>query len=317
MWVVEMSDYPLGIEGKEKAGGRVRFLEDSNDDGVYDTSTVFLEDIPFPTSVYPYNGGTLIVSPPDILFARDAVGDGRADEFSVLYTGLAQGNEQHLANGMNWGLDGWIYLANGDSGGQVRSTQTNAQVDISGRDFRIRPETGEIESIAGRSQFGRNRDSLGNWFGNSNSWPGWHFALDSSYLQRNPHVRYADSRVHLPAPSEEGRVFPTSKTLSRFNDYERSNRFTSACGFMIYDDSALGREFIGNSFVSEPVHNLVSRALIHPDGATFRSERAAIDTNSEFLSSTGNWFRPAAIRSGPDGAIYIVDMYRFAIEHPQ
>ena len=317
MWVVEMADYPLGIDGKGKGGGRIRYLVDSNKDGNYDQSTLFLDDIPFPTSVFPWKDGVLITTPPDILYARDTDDDGKADSITPLYTGFTLGNQQHLVNGMQWGLDGWIYLANGDSGGNVRTIGSFKAIDIDGRDLRIKPEAGQVEAILGGSQYGRNRDSWGNWFGNSNSYPGWHFALDDQYLSRNTHVNYAPPRVFLPEVATAGPVFPISKTLSRFNDYEKSNRFTSACGFMIYEDSTLGETFSGNSFVAEPVHNLVSRAMLFSNGTSFRSERAPEEKDSEFLRSTDNWFRPTSIRSGPDGALYVTDMYRLAIEHPE
>jgi len=317
LWVVEMADYPLGVEGREQGGGRIRFLEDSDNDSIYDQSTLFMDGIPYPTSVFPWKDGVLVTSPPDLLFARDTDEDGVADQISTLYTGFNLGNQQHLVNGMHWGLDGWIYLANGDSGGNIRAANSDQAISIDGRDLRIRPETGEIEAVMGRSQFGRNRDSWGNWFGNNNSWPGWHYALDDEFLSRNPYVNYTNPRVFLPEEPQAGKVFPSSKTLSRFNDYERANRFTSACGFMIYDDEALGSPFVGNSFVSEPVHNLVSRGILYPSGTSFKSKRSLEEVDSEFLRSTDNWFRPAAIRSGPDGALYVVDMYRFAIEHPE
>ncbi len=316
MWVVEMADYPLGIDGRGQGGGRIRHLEDSDRDGKYDKSTVFLE-VPYPTSVFPWNNGVLVTSAPDIIYARDADSDGKADEVKPLYTGFKLGNQQHLVNGMQWGLDGWIYLANGDSGGEVRAVGSDRAIDIAGWDLKIRPESGKIETVNGRSQFGRNRDSWGNWFGNSNSWPGWHYALDHQYLRRNPFVDYSSARVFLPEIPSAGPVYPISKTLSRFNDYEKSNRFTSACGFMIYEDNALGEAFQGNSFIAEPVHNLVSRAVMYPMASTFRSERAPEEKESEFLRSTDNWFRPTSIRSGPDGALYITDMYRLVIEHPQ
>jgi putative membrane-bound dehydrogenase-like protein len=317
MWVVEMADYPLGIDGNGKAGGRVRVLSDENGDGIYDRSTLFLEGLPFPTSVLPWRDGVLITTPPDLLFARDTDGNEKADEVRALYTGFYLGNQQHLANGMQYGLDGWIYLANGDSGGEVHSWNNPNGVRIDNLDIRIRPEEGKIETILGRTQFGRNRDNWGNWFGNSNSWPGWHYALDDHYLERNPHIAYPNAKAYLPEVPQAGPVYPVSKTLSRYNDYEKSNRFTSACGFMIYEDDALGKAFTGNSFISEPVHNLVSRGVVSQNGSSFASKRAPEEKEAEFLASTDNWFRPTAIRSGPDGALYIADMYRLVIEHPE
>src|ERR1700677_3715322 len=121
LWVVEMGDYPLGIDGKGKPGGVVRFLEDIDGDGRYDKQTTFLEALCFPTGVMPWRAGVLVACAPDIFYAEDRDGDGKSDHREVLFTGFVQGNQQHRLNGFEMGLDGWIYGANGDSGGRVRS----------------------------------------------------------------------------------------------------------------------------------------------------------------------------------------------------
>ncbi len=79
----------------------------------------------------------------------------------------------------------------------------------------------------------------------------------------------------------------------------------------------MGDEYYNNSFVCEPVHNLIHREIVSPDGVTFTSRRADDEKQKEFLASTDNWFRPAMIRTGPDGALWVADMYRFVIEHPE
>ena len=317
MWVVEMTDYPNGINDDGTPGGRVRFLEDTDGDGLYDKSTLFAEKLNFPNSVLPWRKGVLICAAPDILYAEDTNGDGKADKFEKILTGFGEGNQQHRVNGLQWGLDNWIYSANGDSNGKIRSLKTGKVVDINGRDFRFRPDTGEIETEAGRTQYGRSRDDTGNWFGSNNSNPGWHYALDERYLRRNPHVITPGQKVALPKVASVGPVFPISKTLSRFNDYNAANRFTSACGLSIYRDEFLGKGYYGNSFICEPVHNLVRREVVTPTGVTFSSRQPDDEIGTEFFASTDNWSRPTFARTGPDGALYIVDMYRQAIEHPQ
>ena len=112
-------------------------------------------------------------------------------------------------------------------------------------------------------------------------------------------------------------MFPVSRTLPRFNDFNAVNRFTSACGAIVYRDDLLGPGFDGNSFVSEPVHNLVHREIMSRDGVRFVSRRAPDEQQSEFLASSDNWFRPTMLRTGPDGALWIADMYRAVIEHPE
>jgi putative membrane-bound dehydrogenase-like protein len=323
LWVVEMRDYPSGItwkkEGDEfgKPGGRVKVLTDVDGDGKYDKASVFLDEIPFPTGLKVWRKGILVTAAPEILYAEDKDGDDKADETKVLYRGFGEGNQQHRVNGLRWGLDNWLHVGNGDSGGIIKSLLTGAEINVNGRDLRIRPDTGELEATSGNTQFGRERDDWGNWFGNNNSDPLWHYTLDDHYLRRNPHLTPPSVKKQVSVMPGAAPVFPRSKTLTRFNDDNKANRYTSACGPTLYRDDLLGPEYYGNSFVCEPVHNLVSREIITPQGTTFTSKRADDEKQSEFLASEDNWFRPSMCRTGPDGALWVADMYRFVIEHPK
>jgi putative membrane-bound dehydrogenase-like protein len=316
LWVVEMGDYPLGVDGKGKPGGKIKYLESSKGDGHYDKMTVFLDHLPFPTGVLPWRKGVLVTCAPDIFYAEDTKGTGKADKKVILYTGFIEGNQQHRVNTLAWGLDNWIYCANGHSGGVIKSVKTGKTVNISGRDLRIRPDTGEIETVTGQTQYGRSRDDWGNWFGGDNSNPMWHYVLDDHYLRRNPHFAPPIPRVPVSVQPGTARVYPISRTLPRFNDPGGANRFTSACSPIVYRDELFGA-FSKSSFVSEPVHNLVHREIIKPKGVTFTSRRAGDEEHSEFLESADNWFRPTMIQTGPDGALWVADMYRLVIEHPQ
>lgn len=317
MWVVEMADYPSGLDGKGQPGGRIRVLESTQGDGRYDKSTLFADGLRAPTSVLPWRGGVLVTAIPDVLFLEDTDGDGRADRREALFTGLGVGNEQHLTNGLQWGLDGWLHMANGNSGGKIVPAKGGPVIEVGQRDFRIRPDDGAIEVLSGASQVGRNRDDWGNWFGCNNSNPIWHFALEEHYLRRNPHLVPPNATVTVASVPGAARIFPRSATIARFNDPHGFNHITSACGVMIYRDELLGADYAGNVFVAEPVHNLVHRELIRPAGATFKSERAPQEQTSEFFASKDNWSRFTAMRAGPDGALYITDMYRLVIEHPK
>lgn len=317
LWVVEMADYPNGIDGNGKPGGRVKLLIDDDGDGRYDRATLFADELNFPTGITPFREGVLVTASPHLLFLADTDGDGRADKREVLLEGFGEGNQQHRVNGLVWGLDNWLYLANGDSDGTIRSTRTGQVIDIQGRDLRYNPWTGEIDAETGRAQYGRCRDDAGNWFGCNNSNPCWHYVLSDRYVRRNPY--YAPPKLTHAVPEVPGAapVYPTSRTLTRFNDFDKANRFTSACGLTIYRDDFLGEGFRGNTFVCEPVHNLVHREIVEPDGVTFKSRRAPDEQTSEFFASSDSWCRPVAAHTGPDGALYIVDMYRLVIEHPK
>ncbi|MBI3416650.1 MAG: c-type cytochrome, partial [Verrucomicrobia bacterium] len=312
--------YPMGMDGKWKPGGRVKLLEDVNGDGKFDQrdkGTVFLDGIPFPTGVMAWRKGALVCAAPDIFYAEDTDGDGKADVVRKLFSGFYTDNYQARVNSLQLGLDGWIYGANGLLGGVIRGTMSGKEVNIRGQDFRMNPDSGEFEPASGLTQQGRVRDDWGNWFGCDNSTLLRHYPLPDHYLRRNPHVAAPDPSVFVPNDADPNQLFPASYTLTRFNDPHTANRTTSACGLGIYRDELLGREYYGNAFVCEPVHNLVHRLVLETNGVSFTAHRATDEQQSEFLASTDNWFRPVQVRTGPDGALWVVDMYRFLIEHPR
>src|SRR5262245_10602356 len=164
-----MYDYPLGLDGKFQPGGRVRLLESTNKDGRFDKSTIFLDNIPFPTGITVWRKGVLVCAAPDILYAEDTSGKGKADRVTKLFSGFGTENYQGRVNSLEYGLDGWVYGACGLFGGRIKSHRTGQVLALGDRDFRIKPDTGAIEPAAGRTQQGRVRDDWGNWFGCDNS----------------------------------------------------------------------------------------------------------------------------------------------------
>jgi putative membrane-bound dehydrogenase-like protein len=314
LWVAEMADYPSGKSGRFEPGGRIVFLEDVNGDGLADRSTVFLDEIPFPTGVLLWRNGVLICAAPDIIFAEDTTGDGKADKVEKLYSGFGTGNYQARVNSLQYGLDGWVYGACGLAGGTIRCHKTGKTVALGDRDFRIKPDTGELEPASGATQQGRVRDDRGNWFGCDNSMLLRHYVLEDHYLRRNPHVAYPNVAVNL-TPGHT--VFPLRVDAQRFALSGPPGNVTAACGLGIYRDDLLGKDFFGNTFTCEPVNLLVTRRILRPKGSTFTAERAPDESASEFLASTDNWFRPVHVTTGPDGGLWIADMYRYLIEHPR
>jgi putative membrane-bound dehydrogenase-like protein len=332
LYVAEMRGYPFP---EAKASGHVSLLDDRDADGRFETSTVFVDGLSWPTSVLPYDGGVFIAAVPDILYAKDTDGDGKADVRKVVFTGFSAQNVQGLLNGLLWGPDGWVYGVSGGNGGEIRNPAQpdRKPVSIRGRDFRFRPDGSAFEAVSGGGQFGHSFDDWGRRFTCNNSNHIRQIVLPSRYLERNPALAApavvddiaaegAAAPVFRISPPEPWRVIRTrqraadpvmSKRLPR-TELFATGFFTSATGVTIYRGTAFPPEFRGNAFVGDVGGNLVHRKLLTKNGAEFLATRA--DAGVEFLASTDNWFRPVNFANTPDGTLLVLDMYRETIEHP-
>jgi putative membrane-bound dehydrogenase-like protein len=319
LWVVEMRDYPNGPGPNKPPEGRIRVLEDRDGDGRYEHSTVFADRLLFANGVLPWRGGALVTAAPHILYLRDTDGDGKADKREVLYEGFAAQNPQLRVSHPVLGLDNWIYVANGLRGGQVkRSGRADAKpVNLSGMDFRFDLVHDRYEAVSGMGQYGNAFDDWGRRFVCDNRHHLRHIVLPNRYLKRNPFLAVPEvledtSELPLGDAGAGAKVYPISKNWTTSNLH--AGRFTAACSVFIYRGDLLPASYRGAAFTCEPTGNLVHQEILHPNGATFRS-RPARD-GVEFLATPDNWCRPVFLADGPDGALYVVDMYRAVIEHP-
>lgn len=301
LYVVEMRGYPANAPE-----GAVRRLTDADGDGVYDASTVFADRLPSPTSVLPWKGGIIVIAAPELLYLRDANRDGIADERRTLFYGFGQGAPFARANGLYWGLDNWVYAANGGSGGVIsRPDAATALIASLAADFRFRPDTYAIEAIPGLSQFGACQDEWGHRF------VSWHASPIRQVILEHPPASGSGINVPLVDTSileryDTGRIWPISKEPQSIAKTSR-NYFNSACGLAIYTGNALPY-YTGDAFVCEPRGNLVHRRVLCPSGVALEARRG--ESQTEFLASTDPFFRPLQVLTGPDGALYIVDFSR-------
>ena len=312
LWVVEMRDYPLGVEN----GGCIKILTDNDRDGRMDSATVFLDNLSYPNSVFPYRDGAIVACAPEVFFAADRDGDGRAEYRETLISGFPAANPQHRVNGFTFGLDGKLYLSSGSEAAEIHMIGSAESLRASGRDLALDLSQRRLEFVSGPTQYIRGRDDFNRWFGNANNEPMYQYVIDDRYQQRSG--RSVDSlRQFLTTPAVGPRVFPLSSADGRFNDVFSANRFTSACSSVICRTPGCGPEMLGAAMICEPVHNLVHRSRLQLDGAALQGERFQQDTQSEWVRSSDPWFRPVRVETGPDGAVWIADMYRLVIEHPQ
>lgn len=345
MYVIEMSDYPFlpeqraakYREQRPEAWSRIRLLSDTNADGQMDKSVIFADKLRWAQSVCCSKGGVYVLAPPHLYFMKDLNGDDVADHQEIICSGFSQANVQGLANGLEWGRDNAIYFSSGTSGGELtipaRGNTPERKLTPGRRDLRLDPATNEITLASGGQQFGHTIDDFGERFICSNSNHIMHVTWPLHYLDRNPQLSVssavrpiakegAAAVVFRKSPAEPWRLVRTAR---RAADPEFVKKlpptelvpigfFTSATGITVYRGGAYSEGFQGNVFIGDVGGNLIHRKKLTESGISFLAERT--EANSEFLTSTDNWFRPVNFVNAPDGTLYILDMYRETIEHP-
>ncbi len=324
LYVAENRGYPDPAEGgKPTHLGRIARLEDRDGDGKYDHRTEFATGLTYPNGIMVWKGGVFVTCAPDIYYLKDTDGDGIADEKKVVLTGFnADKTAQIRTSHPTMGMDGWIYITSGLNGGKVYSPEHPERdtVIFSPSDGRFHPETLEFQTTGGKSQFGLAFDAYGRRFGTSNRHPLQHVVLEPWYLERNPHLLFNQTIQDVASSEAAATVYPISQSVTtadfipKLMGRSHKGTFTSACGPVIYNGTALKDEHLGNAFICEPAQNLVQRQVISPENVSFRSSPAY--ENREFLASADSWFNPVFLSHGPGGALYLADMHRRVIDHP-
>ena len=331
-YVAEMPDYPFMPENG-KGAGRIRLLQDTDGDGRIDNNVIFADSILEATSMLLWKGGLIVTAAPEIIYLQDTDGDLRADKKEVLFSGFFQDNSEAQITSLRFGVDNWIYAANNGQAGSVtfHRKPDAPPLSMGGADFRFRLDRNEFEVESGAAQFGQTIDDWGNRFITQNTLHIRQVVIPRRYLNRyaapsNPLVNISDHDLEMfqltPPP-----FWRAERTRRRQQQYKEQNldreeyaedHFTGSSGGTIYDGDAFPSEYYGNVFTGDVAGNLVHRdVLVHSnDSPVMIAKRAEGEANKEFLASKDSWFRPAGFTVGPDGYLYVIDMYRQHIETP-
>ena len=311
--VLEMPGYPF-----EDRQSRLLVLQDKNKDGTYDDSKVFAEGLQLANSFLPYKKGVLVAAPPYLLFLHDDDQNNVAEQVDTLMGGFSTGNLQHNYNGLTYGLDNWIYAANGGNDGKPYWWGDPSSVmDLRGQDFRFNLETRKLERLGESSGgFGLGMDEYGRLFETHNLTHISTLVFPARYFKGKDHLE--KSTLENSSNHEENglaRIYPIGEQESRVNHPEQSGYFSGSCGITYYGGGAFGEEYDHTVWVADVVLNLVHVDKIKAQGASFTAQRQL--DKRDLLASNDRAFRPVNMNVGPDGSMYLVDMYRKVIEHPE
>ncbi len=306
MFVVEMRSYMRDLEGttEKDPTSRVSLLTDTDGDGRMDKVSAFLDNLVMPRGVMAVKGGALVAEPPNLFYCRDTKGNGIADQKILIASdfGTLGGQPEHMANTPTWAMDNRIYAA-----GYATSFKLNAGAWQRGPGL-------------GRGQWGLSQDDAGRLFFNYNSDLLRVDLLPAVAYARNPLLRDAlginnkvikDQSVYPSHPTPGVNRGYDAKTLRA--DGTLANA-TATCGAAIYRGDAFPEEYRGNAFIPEPSANLIKRVKITEKDGLLTGANAYEE--KEFLTSTDERFRPVMMANGPDGALYVVDLYRGMLQHP-
>jgi putative membrane-bound dehydrogenase-like protein len=331
LFVVEFPEYNQYANPGSKERGCVKMLTDTNGDGIFDKASEYAAGLDSPVAVACWDGGVFVGVVPDLWYFKDTDGDGRADVKRKVLTGFERDRAgEAMLNSFRWGPDNRFHIATGLAGGNLRrADQEDAKAtSVRRQNILFDPRTGDFEPTSGGGQHGMSLDDWGDTVTCSNSNPFEFLSYDARYAIRNPFVQAPPPLVdinaagrypnlHRISPAEPWREVRTKLRKDKLvpgsdEGGKPFGFFTGATGVTVYRGHAFPPEFRGNAFVGEVANNLVYRAKLEPKGLGWSAVRA--ETGREFLASKDVWFRPVQFANAPDGALYVVDMYRELIE---
>ena len=348
LWVAETPEYPDGRsvnprtdyvqrwqkddkltdDGKNydrPAYDRISILTSSKGDGVLDTKKVFADfahgvpgGLERVTSFVFHKNGVIAAAAPDVWLLEDTTGAGVCNKATKLYSNLGYGDTHAVINNLRWGFDGWIYATHGYSGS---SDVTSGD----GSKHFGRIGSGVVRFKADGSAFEQFSSKGGNTWGLQIAWDNevfWTQPTSGDLLMHTVMSEEQLSRGKLPGtPSfvvceKSVKTFPLIPyDQLPYVQIDWVGFFTAAAGCVIYDGGAWPAAWNNRYFCTEPTINIVHDAIVTRNGVSYAAARAPGREEIEFIGGKDYWFRPIEVRTGPDGAVYVVDFYNQAVIH--
>lgn len=305
LYVVEMNTYmkDAAATGEYEPLSRIKLLEDTDNDGKMDKSTIFIDSLILPRVVLPV-GDELYVTVTNqrsIWSYKDTNGDGKADQQKIVFKNDDPDvrNLEHQNGGLLWNLDNWIY-----------PSRDNLRYKY--RDGALIADT-MVDNMIG--QWGMTADNYGRLF-YSEAGPG----LPAVQIQQSP--AYGALNFNDQYTAEFTKPWPIIGTVDAQGGREALRpedntlkEFTSGCGQSIFRGDRMPKDMIGDYFIGEPVARIIKRGKVfNRDGKIYIEDAYK---QQDWLASADMNFRPINTYTGPDGCFYIVDMYHGIIQESE
>ena len=286
LWVVGSPLYPHIKPGEEESDQLV-ILEDTNGDGVADKHTVFADDLHIPTGVLPGDGGVYVANSNDVLFLKDTNGDGKADQREVVLSGFGTEDTHHIVHTFRWGPEGMMWLNQSIYIHTHLDTPYGIRRLLGGGMWHYRPETKRTEVFM--------KGLVNPWGHAFDEW-GQSFMTDGAGGQGINFV-YPRS-VFVASPGAPRRVQGLNPGQPKL------------CGLEVLSGSHIPEHWRGALASPDFRGHRIKTFRLSDKGSAFESREY-----KELLASRHGAFRPIDVKMGPDGAIYVADLYNPIIQH--
>ncbi len=284
-WITESLEYPRHSAGPGK--DRVKVLESTKGDGVYDKVTVFADGLNIPSGIAVGHGGVWVANAPDILFYKEAPDGKAAGKPEVVVTGFGRHDTHELPNSLTWGPDGWLYGLNGVFNPSVVKSNNGQEYRFTVALFRIHPKTREFQLFCE---------------GTSNPW-GVAFDHDGSAFIS---ACVIDHLWHLTETGyyiRQGGPYPPFATKIP-SIVKHKHQKAAYCGIHYFDSDAYPAEYRDKMYMGNIHGGCINCDELTRDGSTYFGKG-----RPDFLTANDKWFMPVVQKTGPDGCLYVLDWY--------
>ena len=296
LYVTESSGSNDPVEQQlEQKPHRVKRLEDTDGDGRFDRSTPFADGMMIPQGALWFDGSLYVAAPPSIWKLTDTDDDGVADRREEWFAGKTLTGCANDLHGPYLGLDGWIYWTKGAFAEQTYERPDGPPlITRAAHVFRRRPGDPWIEPVL----TGGMDNPVDVVFT-----PRGERLLASTFVQ-HPKLGRRDGIIHAVHGSVFGKTHDVLSGHARTGDLLPAMLHlgpAAPCAQAIYASRVFGNEYQGNLFACLFNLNKVTRHVLEPSGATFKTR------DSDFLVSGDRDFHPTDVLEDADGSLLVAD----------